>query len=181
MAKTYNTFTNVSTGDVLTATNFNNVLTNIAGYRVPPSCQVRRTSDLTSYTQTAKIAFQSAAWDTESPSDPMWAAGDATKITIQTTGLYLVSFTGQLTATATMSVISPIIYVNNTNSSESYQSVVSGTSSLFNVSGTYSLADGDYVEAGIGVSGGSAYVVKGAASIGAGQTRLTVTWIGQVS
>lgn len=181
MAKTYNTIPSVATGDVYTASAHNAIGTTINSMRVPPSCQVRRTSDLTSYTQTTKIAFQSAAWDTESPSDPMWAAGDATKITIQTTGLYLVSFTGQLTGTATMAVISPIIFVNNTNSSESYQSVVSGTSSFFNVSGTYSLADGDYVEAGVGVSGGSAYVVKGAASIGSGQTRLTATWIGQVS
>jgi hypothetical protein len=45
MPKTYNTFTNVSTGDVLTATNFNNVLTNVNNYRKPPLLRVRRAAD----------------------------------------------------------------------------------------------------------------------------------------
>jgi hypothetical protein len=45
MAKTYNTFTDVATGEVLTATNFNNVLENVGNYRVPPMCRAVRSTN----------------------------------------------------------------------------------------------------------------------------------------
>lgn len=105
MPKTYNTFTNVSTGDVLTATNFNNVLTNIANYRVPPMALVRRASasnqSLTTSPTTLAWNNTTAAIDT----DTMWSSGANTQLTIGTTGVYVVtaqvvvSFAGTMTRT----------------------------------------------------------------------------------
>lgn len=90
MPKTYNTFTNVSTGDVLTATNFNNVLTNIAGYRVPPMCRLTRTTAQTIATGgTAKtVEFGTSSFDTDS----MGTTGASAKIVTPTAGVYQVSF-----------------------------------------------------------------------------------------
>jgi hypothetical protein len=97
MAKTYNTFTNVSTGDVLTATNFNNIVTNVNNYRVPPMCLITRTATQSiNNTTDTLIAFTAGATfdtgTTDSPSDPMFSSGTNTTITIRTAGIYLVSF-----------------------------------------------------------------------------------------
>ena len=50
---------------------FNNLLTNIANYRVPPSCRLYLASS-TRATGSSTIQWTSAAtWDTESPGDPI--------------------------------------------------------------------------------------------------------------
>lgn len=181
MAKTYNTFTNVSTGDVLTATNFNNVLTNIAGYRVPPACTVRRTSNLTSYTNGAAITWNEAAWDTESPSDPMWAAGSPTVITIRTAGIYLVTFAGYCGGSATITLTYPAISVNSTVVQTQYSVTNGGAASMFSMSTTLSLAATNTVSANVSFIGGSGYLIYGNSTLADTQTRLSVTWLGQVS
>jgi hypothetical protein len=90
MAKTYNTFTNVATGDVLTATNFNNLLTNTANYRVPPMCRLQGESGqslLNSTTTTLNFPDANEVYDT----DGMHSSVNATRITPTTAGVYLVT------------------------------------------------------------------------------------------
>ena len=86
MAKTYNTFTDVATGEVLTATNFNNVLENVGNYRVPPMCSVSKTA--TSY---PTASFQYLAADTENfDTDAMHDnVTNNSRITPTTAGIYL--------------------------------------------------------------------------------------------
>lgn len=182
MAKTYNTFTDVATGDVLTATNFNNVLENVNNYRVPPMVQVRRTSNLTSYAADAAITWQSALYDTESPSDPMWAASpNATRVTVKTAGIYAVTFTGRATGSATITLGNARIKLNGSFVSDHFIPPFGGTAIQFSVTDVLNLAATDFIEAAVGLVGGSAYVVEGNASYSAAQTRLSLSWLGQAS
>lgn len=181
MAKTYNTFTNVSTGDVLTATNFNNVLTNIGNYRVPPACEVYRSST-TSYTADAAITWQASNHDTESPSDPMWSSGtNPDRITIRTSGLYLVTFKGQITCTATLVQSQPSIRVGGTARYEHFANIISGTSSLWCMSAVMSLQATNYITCSVFISGGSSHQIVGNATPSNTQTLCSVAWVGQVS
>lgn len=107
MAKTYNTFTNVSTGDVYTAASHNAILQNLAGYRVPPACKARRTSAQT-IANSAATAIQfdaSDSFDTDTMHDTVT---NNTRITVNTSGIYIV--TGQIyfasSATGSYRVIS---------------------------------------------------------------------------
>lgn len=87
MAKTYNTFTNVSTGDVLTATNFNNVLTNVEGYRSPALVKLRRAT-----TQSINNATDTfVTWPVEDIDNDGCYTATSDTVTIQTSGVYLVS------------------------------------------------------------------------------------------
>jgi len=177
MAKTYNTFTNVSTGDVLTATNFNNVLTNIANYRVPPACIVYRSSDLTSDSQGTAITWNARAIDP----DGMWSSG--TDMTIGTDGLYLLTLKGQVQGTATITAMGWRIAINGTQAVQSYTtSVNSGILTQNSVLIVASLVAGNTVSANVTIGGGSAYIVKGGASVNAeAVTSLSAAWLGQVS
>ena len=184
MAKTYNTFTDVATGEVLTATNFNNVLENVANYRVPPMAIVRRTSDLTGYASEAAITWQSAELDTESPSDPMSAAGAPTVVTCRTAGIYLVQLQFHATASPTQTAGGGVIRKNGTVIGENFNEWFSPGAFpelRGNMALIVNLAVADTVAAGVRFTGGSAYVVKGAATTTFSQTRLAVTWLGQVS
>ena len=179
MAKTYNTISTFTSGQILTATQMNSIGTNVNNYRVPPMCMAVRTSDQTSYASDAAITWQSATYDTESPSDPMWASGSATRITAQTPGIYVITFTGAVTVTGTPTLVSPSIMING-NFSASFTAGISGSTNRWSISTIQVLADNDYVQASVGVSGGSAYIIEGNASqFNNDQTRLSVAWIGQ--
>ena len=180
MPKTYNTIPSVSTGDVYTATAHNNIVTSVNNYRVPPACTAYRSSDLTSYASAA-ITWQAVLFDTESPSDPMWASGSPTQITVRTAGLYLVTFSGYTTATATVTLVVPRVYVGASIVAQQNSPVQSGTDSGFSFSTVLSCAVGNVITADVAYVGGSAYVIKGAASTTNQQTRLSVAWLGQVS
>ena len=186
MPKTYNSIPSVSTGDVYTATAHNNIVTNVNNYRVPPACIARRTTNVTSYTAGNAIAWESVLLDTESPSDPMWASGaNASRITIRTAGIYQVSFIGYMTCTATATAVQPRVLLNGAVSPSldaAFTAVNGGTAATWFVSGLMSLAATDYLEAAVGMTGGSAYVIYGSAtSQNFAQTRLCVAWLGQVS
>lgn len=185
MAKTYNTISTVATGDVYTATAHNNIVTNVNNYRVPPMCTVVRTSNQTGYTSQAAISWSSAILDTESPSDPMWAAGSPTVVTVRTAGMYLVTYNARVTATATTTFTGLMLLKNGASIGQLYVPAFSpsvapemrGTMSLL-----VSASVGDTFGAAATIIGGSAYVISGTATTdNESQTRLTVAWIGQVS
>jgi hypothetical protein len=175
--KTYNTFTNVSTGDVLTATNFNNVLTNVGNYRVPPSCHVYRTSDLTGYTSGTAITWQAEAHDT----DDMWSSG--TNITIQTAGIYLCVFKVQTAASGTaMTYAAPELLVSGTVAAQFYSdSVFSGIVSQTVVTYVASFAAATTIAAQVLVAGATSYTIKGGTLNTTSASSLSVTWLGQAS
>ncbi len=176
MAKTYNTFTNVSTGDVLTATNFNNVLTNIGNYRVPPMCMVYRSSNLTSYSSNAAITWNAESYDT----DDMWSSGSS--ITINTAGVYLIQFKVHVTATATLTSVAPLVLINGTSVGQFFStSSFAGTATQMLYSYVTSLAATNTVGAAVEIVGGSAYIIKGGTLNTVDASALSVTWLGQVS
>lgn len=182
MAKTYPAIGPFAAGDVLTAATMTSIDTNLDNFRVPAMCSVYRSSDLSSYTASTLITWQAADYDTESPSDPMWASGaNADKVYIRTAGVYALSFRFYLTATASITLMETDIYLN--------ANVINVVNSpVFSTTAAYGLATciqkcavGDYVAASLSPTGGSAYVVKGGASNIYSQTRFTVAWLGQAS
>jgi hypothetical protein len=112
MAKTYNTFTNVSVGSVLTASDYNDALENINNYREPPMCRLNRASAQTLTTATWAIV---TSWNESIDTDGMFTVA-TDYIEIQTAGVYRVSFvveiaqnsTGVRLATATVNNSSAI-------------------------------------------------------------------------
>lgn len=181
MAKTYNTISTFTSGQILTATQMNQIGTNSNNYRVPPSCSVYRSSDATGYTSSL-ITWQAADYDTESPTDPMWASGaNANKVYIRTAGIYAICFRFYLTATASITLMETDIYLNANVINVVNSPVFSTTAAYGLATHVQKCAAGDYVGAALSPTGGSAYVVKGGASDTYAQTRLTVTWLGQTA
>jgi hypothetical protein len=148
MAKTYNTIGTFTAGQVLTAAEMNELGENSNNYRVPPMVIARRTTNLTGYTNSAVIPWESVLYDTEAPSDPMWLTGaNASRITIQTPGTYAVSFLGYLTASATLSGVQTRFTLNGVANivMASDGNVASSTAATFSASTQLQLAENDYV------------------------------------
>jgi hypothetical protein len=107
----------------------------------------------------------------------MWTSGS--NITVNTTGLYSVTFAGVATATATLNIVEPLVYVNGTQVLGQYTFFTS-TRAEWVMTATLSLAATNTISAGVSFAGGSAYVIKGNAS-NFEQTRLSATWLGRTS
>lgn len=174
MAKTYGTVTTFTAGSVLTAAQLNVASTAVNNLVVPPSVQVRLTSDVNPYTSATPISWSSSAYDT----DGMFSSG--TVVTVQTTGVYVVTFTGYANATATLTRVTPNILKNGV-SIANQESQGSTTLAYFSFGVITSCTAGDTLAANVGFTGGSAYILKGNASEAPSQTRLTATWIGRTS
>ena len=175
MAKTYNTFTDVATGDVYTAAAHNDVLENLNNYRVPPMCQVYRSTDLTSYTSNTAISWSAEAFDT----DGMWSSG--TDVTINTTGVYRLEFYAYVSGSATITSIIPLIAIGGSNYGEQHLPITAGTYSIGTCAFTVSLTASQVVTARVSIAGGSNYIINGSNAALNERSRLTVTWIGQES
>jgi hypothetical protein len=177
MAKTYNTIPTVSTGDVYTATAHNNIVTNVNNYRVPPSCRVRKTGTQ-AFTNPTVISFDTDTGSGAHDTDGMWDAGSPTVITIQTTGLYLV--TAYVAATsATGNAITVLQMSLNTSAGGSFADLGAGgntgTTAAASASGVTSLTAGDTVSITCYFNGSGTGLTIGAA------TTMSATWVGQVS
>lgn len=103
MAKTYTNLTAVATGDVLTATGYNNAQTTLNNHTVPPMASVYRAAALS---QTTSGAYQAVSWDTEhfANTDSMWVVGTPTRITLATAGIYMVTASVTFNGSATGSL-----------------------------------------------------------------------------
>ena len=143
---------------------------------VPPSARLIRSSSLTSYTSGSAITWSSAALDT----DGMFAAGSPTVLTVQSSGIYVITFNAYVTGSPTFSYSLPKISRNGTSVCFAYSFGVSNETG-FAISTIRSLNAGDTVSASVQISGGSAYVVQGSATEGEGQSSLAVAWIGRAS
>jgi len=120
MAKTYNTISTFTAGQVLTAAQMNDLGENSNNYRVPPMCLVYRSTDLTGYTHNTAITWDAEGHDT----DGMWSSG--TDVTIQTSGVYLLHFKANVSGSATITQASPGIAINGTFIGVFYQTNIFG-------------------------------------------------------
>lgn len=176
MPKTYNTIGTFTSGAILTAAQMNQIGTNSNNYRVPPACEVYRTSNLTGYTSNTLITWQAERYDT----DGMWASGAS--VTIQTAGIYAVTFNVGTSATATVTTMTAGIYIGGQLSAQNYVNVVSGNDSYASVTAFYSLSAAQTVAGACAFVGGSNYAIIGSAtSYAREQSRLSVVWVGQAS
>jgi hypothetical protein len=177
--KTYNTFTNVSTGDVLTATNFNNVLTNIGNYRVPPMVRLTGSANLTSYTSGNVITYNTETYDTD---DMHSTSTNTSRITFQTAGVYLVVFSVRATWAGTLTSQSAEIWVNGTITSGNEVYGISTTigGSYLSVSAIVNAAGGgtEYCDSVYRFGGATGVSIVMSAS---SATHFSATWLGQVS
>ena len=144
--------------------------------KTTPAAAVQRTSDLTGYTSTSDITWQSAAYNTDS----MWVSSAPTRLTINTTGLYAVNFSGLVSATATLTTVSSVIKLNGANYLYNY-GANNATALRFTMSAVCPLTATDYLTASCELVGGSGYVIGGAAAPSLSNTKLSATWIGKTS
>lgn len=178
MAKTYTALGTVAAGDVYTASAYNVMATNVNQFIVPPSVQLIRSSNLTSYTASSDITWSSAAWDT----DGMFSAGSPTQITIQTTGLYLLSGMIQFSGAATITSANIDVYKSGNLWSRMIVPInATSVGGYTNPSYTLSCTAADTFTFRIGITGGSAYVITGNATETNNQSRIAMTWIGRTS
>lgn len=176
MPKTYNTIPSVATGDVLTAAAWNAQATNVNNYRVPPACAAYHSvaQSIPNATATA-VLLNSEYYDT----DDMHSTSTATsRITIATAGIY------QLTANVLFDIggtgMRDLAFYRNGATTYRGSSTMNITASFFttvNATTTISLAAGDYVEAYVYHTQGSALNIRGDAN----GVHFTATWLGQVS
>ena len=174
MAKTYNTIGTFVSGNILTAVQMNQIGTNSNNYRVPPSVRLYMASSSRANGD-SNISWSGSPvqWDTESPSDPMWAGGAATRITIRTAGIYLINAGVNWGASATGTLRTVNILKNGAfnagNGSPLNQFNGAQVTTTLVIAG----AVGDYFEAQTGQNTGGALTAT--------ELFFSATWIGQTS
>ena len=173
MAKTYNTFTDVATGDVYTAAAHNDVLENINNYRVPPMCRVKQTSGQSvAYNTNVILSFDDEDFDTDAMHDN---ATNNSRITINTAGVYLV--VAGIRYTAGVSTTTRISVLKNGGSAGIDERGPNNTRSGQQVTGYYNLAVADYLEAEVYQNN----TATTARITETPYTFLSVAWVGQAS
>ena len=182
MAKTYNTIPSVATGDLLTATAWNNQATNVNNYRVPPAVRVTRSTSNQSITLPSYVQWNNAAASFDT--DGMWSSGANTRLTINTAGLYLVTwnyFIGWTGNTATVEGAISRTTSGGSETDEGYLYVYQATGVFqYQMIGVISVlcnaSVGDYFRARVVNAGAtSPYVGFGNVS------SFSATWLGQAS
>ena len=173
MAKDYNTFTDVSTGDVYTAAAHNLILENVENYRVPPMCRVKQTSGASiGDASNTILAFNAEDFDTDGMHDN---ATNNSRITINTAGVYLVI--ASVRYTAGVSDDTRISILKNGGNVGIDERGPNNTRSGQQVMGYYDLAAADYLEAQV-YQNNSANTAR---TTDTPYTFLSAAWIGQVS
>lgn len=187
MAKTYNPLTSdVTAGSVLTATAYNQVLTNVRNYRVPPMCRVRRSGTASaaitpSSSTTGFLEWNTQDVDTEEPDD-MWVSGSSTRITVRTAGLYLVQTNFVLDFTGTSTIQQSALLHTTSGGTDTriaavYYSYSQASVLVHTMTATYSAAVGDYFRVRVEtVNGGSSITLRADTTC-----TFSAMWLGQVS
>jgi hypothetical protein len=171
MPKTYTTLTSVSTGDVLTATNYNNVQTTLNNHTIPPIVRCTRSGDL-SYTSSAAIAWNAEDYDTDSMHDTVT---NNTRITFVTAGIYRVTCGLYVTYGGTVSALDLSIYGNgSTVLGQNYTNGIAETVSLgLQATTLVDSATYSYVTVGLGIVGATSPLIKADA-----RTFFSAEWVG---
>jgi hypothetical protein len=168
----------VSTGDVLTATAQNNLLTTLNSHTVPPAAMLQLTAD-TTVTNNQDISWNTTVvYDT----DGLFAAGSPTRLTCQTTGIYLVTFGIGLSAATALA--GPYAYIGKTGSLNYASAIfgIDGATARMQISTVMSMtASTDYITAGIGWSSATGAVTAFGTTADARRGRLTATFLGKTA
>lgn len=177
MPKTYNTIPQVATGDLLTATAWNNQATNVNNYRVPPMCRVQLSGNQSIANSTTKdLSFGTESVDT----DGMFTATSSV-ITIQTAGIYLIA--ANVIFSPNAGGVRQVVITRN-DVADATNNVIAGafgagsstTNNSFSLASAMSLSVNDTLRLNVFQNTG------GALNVLAGDyTFLSATWLGQVS
>lgn len=173
MAKTFTSaLPSVSTGDVLTATAQNNLLTTLNSHTVPPMVRAKRSANY-AYTSSAAIAWDAEDYDTDGMHDN---ATNNSRITFQTAGIYRVttcvlwSFGAPAVTIVDLSILGNGTTVVGQDYIQGISATTNLTRSLTTVvdSATYS-----FVTVSLGLIGGSSPVINADA-----RTYFAAEWVG---
>lgn len=178
MPKTYTAAGTVVAGEVYTAAAHNIIATDVNNLIVPPAVRATRTTVL-SYTSNADIAWDSASSTGGMNTDAMWAGASPTILTVQTPGIYLVTFNYYLTFTGTVTQVEG--YVNTSSIGFFIHSVRQGSFTTFVIGNGSSIASfgaGETMTARVAFTGGSAYSIPAATT---NRTALSAVWLGRAS
>lgn len=183
MALTYPTLGTVAPGDVLRANSgtaaYNNIITSVNQHRKPPACRVYRSSDWT-YSGTY-ISWNASAYDTESPSDPMFTAS-STDVTVRTAGIYLVVANYYYTCAASNTWMGLRIHKSGVGIARGSSPAYNTTQGFVSLSAVINATVGQTFQVSHDPFGGSSFVAKGGTEgVTSDITSLTVTWLGQTS
>lgn len=139
-----------------------------------PSCKVRITTDTSGYTNNAIITFTSKVLDT----DAMFSPSD-TKITINTSGIYISMFYGAIVGAAggTITAVSPSITTPSDTLVCNYSSNQGATDWRWSIATTDYLTAGTQIRAQVFFAGASSATLGG--TNGYQQCRLSVHYVGQ--
>ena len=124
----------------------------------------------TTYTQDTDISWTAQDFTN---TDGMWTSGG--NITIQTAGLYLVTFTGRATSTVSAGARAVL---NIADSPSVHGPEQATTDFRWSISLVRSFAASNTISARLQWSGGGTVTLQGSASL---RPTLTATWLGQVS
>lgn len=139
-----------------------------------PSCKVRITADTAGYANNAVITFTSEVIDTDSMFNP-----SDTKITINTSGIYILMFYGAVVGAAggTITAVSPSITTPSDTLVCNYSSNQGATDWRWSIASTDYLTAGTQIRAQVFFAGASSATLGG--TNGYQQCRLSVHYVGQ--
>ena len=153
-------------------------VTGVSNLIVPPMARIARTSNLTSYLGTA-IPYETEVFDTDSMVD---LATDATKMTVNTAGVYSIFYRARLSGAATITRATLELYVNGAYLAGEDTFISSSTSAgLGSLNTMLSLSVNDVITTHVAPGGGSAYVIAGNATENFSRATLQLTWVGNTS
>lgn len=149
MAKTINTnLPSVSTGDVLSATAYNNAITSLNSTTVPPMVRLRRVAG---QTLTSSGTVYAINWDTSDTNVDGMITVSNTAITVQTAGVYLMCLQGSFAALNTTGIRSAGIYLNPTVSGSGDSTTITAGTRIYNASNSAPTAAAEAVTSCVGI------------------------------
>jgi hypothetical protein len=174
MAKTYNSISTFTSGQILTAAQMNAIGENSNNFRVPPAVRVTLSSSSRSNGDTTVSWTSAAEYDTEPIGDKMHSTSvNPSRLTIRTAGLYVIHAGGNWGVSVTGSLRSVNILQNgnfvcgNCSARNQFDGAQVQTSVVM------SLSVGQYLEMQTGQNTGGALTMT--------NMFFSASWIGQAS
>ena len=170
---TFNSFTDVTTGDVYTAAHHNNILENLGNHRVPPMCKVyQNTGEVINDASNTTLSFDLEYFDTDGMHDN---STNNSRITIVTAGVYLVI--GSVRYTTTIDDDTRVSILKDTVNICIDERGPNNTRSAQQVMGYFDLDVGEYLELQVYQNNSG----SGTRTIDTSYTWLSAAWIGEIA
>ena len=175
----YSTPSTVTTGDLITAADWNqNVVNNVIFLANPPACRVYHNANQSVNDNTATVvAFNSERYDTDNMHS---TSSNTSRITINTAGLYLVVFNGRFPAANDYNVAACHLRLNGSTliaSNSGGRAVTAVADLALGVTTTYKFAATDYVEVLV-LQDNTANAARNLESVGNYSPEFSAIWIG---